>query len=155
MRLLTPPRHKGGFLTVVILAVDYGDARTGLAACDKSELLASPVAVIAERSRERLVEKILAQAKTLGAQQLVVGNPLNMNGTSGPRSALARELADLLRAGSGLPVALWDERSTTVSAIGILNETDVRGKKRKAVIDAVAAVLILEGYLAYRKNHAK
>lgn len=140
---------------MVILAVDYGDARTGLAVCDKSELLASPVAVIAERSRERLVEKILAQAKTLGAQQLVVGNPLNMNGTAGPRSALARELADLLRAGSGLPVALWDERSTTVSAIGILNETDVRGKKRKAVIDAVAAVLILEGYLAYRKNHAE
>ncbi len=146
---------KGGFLTVIVLAVDYGDARTGLAVCDKSELLASPVTVIAERNRERLVAKILAQVTALRAEEIVVGNPLNMNGTAGPRSELAQQLAETLREQSGLPVTLWDERSTTVSAIGILNQPDVRGKKRKAVIDAVAAVLILESYLAYRKNHAK
>jgi len=140
---------------VIILSVDYGDARTGLAVCDKSELLASPVAVIAERNRERLVAGILAQAKALAVEEIVVGNPLNMNGTAGPRSELAHQLAETLREQSGLPVTLWDERSTTVSAIGILNQTDVRGKKRKAVIDAVAAVLILESYLAFRKNHVK
>lgn len=140
---------------MVILAVDYGDARTGLAVCDKSELLASPVGTVAERDRARLAAKILAQAAELGAERIVIGNPLNMNGTAGPRSALAHALADLLREQSGLPVLLWDERSTTVSAIGILNQTDVRGKKRKAVIDTVAAVLILESYLAYRKNHVE
>lgn len=140
---------------MIILAVDYGDARTGLAVCDKSELLASPVAVVAEYNRERLVAKILAYATELRADEIVVGNPLNMNGSAGPRSELAHQLADALREQSGLPVTLWDERSTTVSAIGILNQTDVRGKKRKAVIDAVAAVLILESYLAYRKNHTK
>lgn len=146
---------KGGFQTVIILAVDYGDARTGLAVCDKGERLASPVAVITEYNRERLAAKILEQAAALHAEEIVVGNPLNMNGSAGPRSALAQQLAEMLREQSGLPVTLWDERSTTVSAIGILNQTDVRGKKRKAVIDAVAAVLILESYLAYRKNHLK
>lgn len=139
---------------MIILAVDYGDARTGLAVCDKNELLASPVTVINEYNHDRLIAKILAQATALGADEIVVGNPLNMNGTAGPRSELARQLAEALRVQSSLPVSLWDERSTTVSAIGILNKTDVRGKKRKAVIDAVAAVLILESYLAYRKNHA-
>lgn len=140
---------------MIILAVDYGDARTGLAVCDKGELLASPVAVITEHNRERLAAKILEQAAALRAEEIVVGNPLNMNGSAGPRSALAQQLAQTLHEQSGLPVTLWDERSTTVSAIGILNQTDVRGKKRKAVIDAVAAVLILESYLAYRKNHPK
>ncbi len=140
---------------MIILAVDYGDARTGLAVCDKGELLASPVAVITEYNRERLIAKILAKAAELCADEVVVGNPLNMNGTAGPRSELARQLAETLREQGGLPVRLWDERSTTVSAIGILNQTDVRGKKRKAVIDAVAAVLILENYLAYRKNHTR
>lgn len=137
-----------------ILSVDYGDARTGIAICDKDELLASPVEVISEHNRERLTTRILTLAKDLRADEIVVGNPLNMNGSEGPRSELAQQLASELREQSGLPVILWDERSTTVSAIGILNQTDVRGKKRKAVIDAVAAVLILESYMAYRKNHA-
>lgn len=140
---------------MVILSVDYGDARTGLAVCDRGELLASPVAVITEYNRERLIAKILAKVTELRADEIVVGNPLNMNGSAGPRSELAHQLADTLREQGGLPVTLWDERSTTVSAIGILNQADVRGKKRKAVIDAVAAVLILENYLAYRKNHIK
>lgn len=138
-----------------ILSVDYGDARTGLAICDKDELLASPVEVVSEYNRDRLIARILTQAKELRADEIVVGNPLNMNGSAGPRSELAQQLAAELHEQSGLTVTLWDERSTTVSAIGILNQTDVRGKKRKAVIDAVAAVIILESYMAYRKNHAK
>ena len=136
-----------------ILAVDFGDARTGLAVCDKSELIASPLGVISDHNRERVIEKIIEAAKEQRVEEIVVGNPLNMNGTAGPRSELCHEVADAIREKSGLPVKMWDERSTTVSAIGILNQTDVRGKKRKAVIDAVAAVLILENYMAYRKNN--
>jgi len=136
-----------------ILAVDFGDARTGLAVCDKGELIASPLCVIADHNRARVIEKILEAAKEQRSEQIVVGNPINMNGTAGPRSELCHQVADELREKSGLPVEMWDERSTTVSAINILNQTDVRGKKRKAVIDAVAAVLILESYMAYRKNH--
>ena len=136
-----------------ILAVDFGDARTGLAVCDKDELIASPLCVIADHNRVRVIEKILEAAKEQRSEQIVVGNPINMNGTAGPRSELCHQVADELREKSGLPVEMWDERSTTVSAINILNQTDVRGKKRKAVIDAVAAVLILESYMAYRKNY--
>jgi len=136
-----------------ILAVDFGDARTGLAVCDKDELIASPLTVINDGYKERVIEKIIAAAKENRIEEIVVGNPINMNGTAGPRSELCRSVADALAEKSGIPVRLWDERSTTVSAIGILNQTDVRGKKRKAVIDAVAAVLILESYMAYRKNH--
>ncbi len=135
-----------------ILSVDYGDARTGIACCDAGEMLASPVCTLFEHNRERLLDRVAALASEHGAGEIVVGNPLNMNGTAGPRSELARQFAEELRARTAIPVVLWDERSTTVSAIGILNAADVRGKKRKAVIDSVAAVLILENYLAYRKN---
>lgn len=135
-----------------ILAVDYGDSRTGIACCDASEMLASPICTIFEKRRHILPEKIAALAKEHEVGEIVVGNPLNMNGTAGPRSELAHALADDIRALVDVPVVMWDERSTTVSAIGILNQTDVRGKKRKAVIDSVAAVLILENYLNYRKN---
>lgn len=136
-----------------ILAVDYGDARTGLAVCDAGELLARPVTVIHSHKMEEVLTQTAAVARSEGAGRIVVGNPINMNGTAGPRSELCQAFADRLRELSGLPVVLWDERSTTVSAIGILNTTDTRGKKRKAVVDAVAATLILESYLAYRKNH--
>ena len=136
-----------------ILAVDYGDARTGLAVCDAGELLARPVTVIHSHKMEEVLAQTAAAARSEGVGRIVVGNPINMNGTAGPRSELCQAFAERLRELSGLPVVLWDERSTTVSAIGILNTTDTRGKKRKAVVDAVAATLILESYLAYRKNH--
>ena len=136
-----------------ILAVDYGDARTGLAVCDAGELLARPVTVIHSHKMEEVLAQTAAAARSEGVGRIVVGNPPNMNGTARPRSELCQAFADRLRELSGLPVVLWDERSTTVSAIGILNTTDTRGKKRKAVVDAVAATLFLESYLAYRKNH--
>ena len=136
-----------------VLAVDYGGARTGLAGWDAGELLGRPVTVIHSHKMEEVLTQTVAAARSEGAGRIVVGNPINMNGTAGPRSELCQAFADRLRVLSGLPVVLWDERSTTVSAIGILNTTDTRGKKRKAVVDAVAATLILESYLAYRKNH--
>lgn len=112
-----------------ILAVDYGDARTGLAACDKDEMIASPVGVIKEYNREKLLDAVAACAAEQRVQRIVVGNPLNMNGTAGERSGLAAEFAGRLEERSGIPVVLWDERSTTVSAIGILN-ADRRARKK-------------------------
>ncbi len=136
-----------------ILAVDYGDARTGLAICDQGELLASPVGVLHSRRMEQVLAETAAAAREHRAGRIIVGNPINMNGTRGPRSELCAEFARQLQELTGLPVLLWDERSTTVSATQYLNATDTRGKKRKAVIDAVAATIILESYLAYRKNN--
>ena len=136
-----------------ILSVDYGDARTGLAISDSSEFLASPIGTITEYNAEKLAEKIKAEAASRGAQQIVMGLPVNMNGTKGERAQKCEAFGKLLEEKTGLEVVMWDERSTTVSAHRILNEVNVRGKKRKAVVDAVAAVLILESYLAYRRKN--
>ena len=136
-----------------IMAVDFGDARTGLAMCDITEFLASPIGVIKEKRFEHAVEKVAAAAIEHGAEAVIVGLPLNMNGSEGPRAELCREFARLLGERIPVPIRMWDERQTTVSAAGFLNETDTRGKKRKAIIDAVAAVIILDSYLQWRKNH--
>ena len=136
-----------------IMAVDFGDARTGLAICDKTELLASPVGVIHEKRFEHAVEKVAAAAAENRAEAVIVGLPLNMNGSEGPRAELCRNFAEQLSSRVNVPVRMWDERQTTVSDAGYLNQTDTRGKKRKEVIDAVAAVIILDSYLQWRKNH--
>ena len=136
-----------------ILAIDYGDARTGLATCDKSEFLASPAGVISEWNTDKLIEKLVAAVKEHRAERIVLGYPKNMDGTVGERAQKCEKLAEVLKEKTGLDVRLWDERRTTVAAHDILNVTDVRGKKRKQVVDAVAAVLILEGYMAYRKSN--
>ena len=136
-----------------IMSVDFGDARTGLAMCDKTELLASPVGVIHEKRFEHAVEKVAAAAEENRAEAVIVGLPLNMNGAEGPRAELCRDFAAKLAERISVPIRMWDERQTTVSAAGYLNQTDTRGKKRKEVIDAVAAVIILDSYLQWRKNH--
>lgn len=137
---------------MVILAVDYGDVRTGLAVCDALELLASPVAVLREPDANVLAQKIAEVATARGAQKIVVGLPRNMDGSEGFRADACRSFGALLREASALPVEFQDERLTTVSAHRALNETNTRGKKRKAVVDAVSAVLILEDYLRRAKN---
>lgn len=137
-----------------ILAVDLGKARTGLAICDEMELLASPVGTVTEYNREILARKVAEKAAELRAKEIVLGLPKNMDGTEGESAQGAREFAHMLEEAAGLPVVLRDERLTTVSAHGYLNTTDTKGKKRKAVVDTVSAVLILENYLAYRKNHS-
>lgn len=138
---------------MVILAVDYGDVRTGLAVCDKSEFLASPVCVITERNMEKVLVQVSQKAKELKVEEIAVGLPKNMDGTEGFRAEACREFADKLYEISGIRTILRDERLTTVSAHKFLNMTDVRGSKRKNTVDAVAAVIILEDYLAYRKNN--
>ena len=137
---------------MIILGVDFGDTRTGLAVCDKSELLASPAGVITERDFVLCMKKVADAAKEHRAEMLVVGYPKNMNGTIGERAERCRLFAEGLKELTGVPVELWDERCTTVSAHAYLNVTNTRGKKRKAVVDAVAATIILESYLGFRKN---
>lgn len=134
------------------MSVDFGDSRTGIAVCGKSELIASPVTVIQEKDFDRCIEKTAALAKEQRAEEIVVGYPKNMNGTIGERCEKCTLFAERLEAQTGIPTKLWDERCTTVSAHNFLNETNTRGKKRKAVVDAVAAVIILESYLAFRRN---
>ena len=137
---------------MIIMSVDFGDSRTGIAVCGKSELIASPVTVIQEKDFEKCIDKTAALAKEQRAEEIVVGYPKNMNGTIGERCEKCTLFAEKLQAMTGIPTSLWDERCTTVSAHNFLNETNTRGKKRKAVIDAVAAVIILESYLAFRRN---
>ena len=137
-----------------ILAVDLGKARTGLALGDEGEILASPAGVITQYNREKLVGEVAQKARELGAREIVVGLPRNMDGSEGESARGAREFAAALQEAAGLPVTMRDELLTTVTAHGYLNETNTRGKKRKAVVDAVAAVVILEEYLAFRRRRA-
>ena len=137
---------------MIILGIDLGKARTGVAICDRGELLASPLTVVTEYHREQLVEKLNALAKENKAELLAVGLPRNMDGSEGESAQNAREVGALLEEATGLPVEFVDERGTTITAHGYLNETNTRGKKRKAVVDAVAATVILEDCLRRRRN---
>lgn len=135
-----------------ILAVDLGKARTGLAVCDEGERLASPAGVIQEYNREKLAHTVAEKAAEYGVKEIVVGLPRNMDGSEGESAQGARAFAEQLRNMVRLPVVMQDERGTTITAHGYLNDTDTRGKKRKAVVDAVAATIILEDYLMRRRN---
>ena len=137
---------------MIIMSVDYGDVRTGVAVCDKNEMLASPVKVITETDRDVLSDDIATEAVRLKAEMIVVGLPKNMDGSEGFRAEACREFASLIEEKTGIDVALYDERLTTISAHNALNVTNTRGKKRKSVIDAVSAVMILEDYMRYRRN---
>ena len=138
---------------MIIMSVDLGKARTGIALSDSGESFAFPKTVITEYNTEKLVKKIAALSGEYGAELIVVGYPKNMDGTAGSRAQECKEIAERIAKESGKETVLWDERCTTVSAHTALNYTDTRGKKRKEVIDAVAAVIILEDYLNFRKNN--
>ena len=135
-----------------IMAVDLGDARTGLAVCDRTEFLASPIGVIHERDLNKLVVQVSVAVDEYQVSHVVVGCPKNMDGTTGERAQKCERFAQRLRNVVTVPVELWDERRTTVTAHEILNEADIRGQKRKDMVDEVAATIILESYLAYRRN---
>ena len=132
---------------MIIMSVDYGDVRTGIAVCDKMQILASPVCVITEKDREKLADKIKDLAIERKVERICVGVPQNMDSRYGFRSDTCKEFGALLNEKTGIQVDFQNERLTTVSAHNILNTMDVRGKKRKAVVDAVSAVLILEDYM--------
>ncbi len=132
---------------MIIMSVDLGKARTGIAVSDSSMQFAFPKTVITEYNTEKLIEKLCNAARELSAERIVVGHPKNMDGTLGERANECAEIARQIGEKSGLDVVLWDERCTTVTAHNYLNMNDVRGKKRKQTVDAVAATIILEDYL--------
>lgn len=133
------------------MAIDYGDARTGVALSDPTGFLAGQTFLIKSRKQEVVLEELAALVQRQGAQELVMGYPRNMDGTLGPRAEKYAAFARRLEEATGLPVALWDERRTTVDAHRILFDAGKNGKKRKKTVDAVAASLILEGYLSFRR----
>lgn len=135
-----------------IMAVDLGDSRTGIAVSDVMEMLASPLKVIHEKGFKKCAEQVSDAAKDENVGLIVVGYPKNINNTVGEKAEKCKAFGDYLHELTALPVVMWDERYTTVSAHRYLNETNVRGQKRKNIVDAVAAVIILESYLGYRKN---
>lgn len=136
-----------------ILGVDLGDKRTGVAVSDEMGILASGVCLIKEDYVVYIADEVAKRAAEYNVGKIVVGNPVNMNGTYGPRSEKAREFAKLLEDKTSLPIVLFDERLTTVSAHQYMNMTNTRGKKRKETIDVLSAQIILQNYLDYLKNH--
>lgn len=138
--------------TEKLLGVDYGDVRTGLALSDAAGWMAHGAGTLTSRNREKTAEAIAAFATEHGVEKIVVGNPINMNGSCGPRSEAAAALADRLRELTGLPVVLFDERCTTMLAHKILNETNVRGQKRKNTVDTLSAEIILQNYMDFCQN---
>lgn len=135
-----------------IMGIDYGDARTGVAISDLLCSIVGSTCVIPSRNTEKAIADIVKLAKDNMVGEIVVGLPKNMDGTEGVRAELCRDFAQKLREATGLQVVMWDERRTTVEAHNILSAHNYHGKKRKNTVDAVAASLILEGYLAYRKR---
>ena len=139
-----------------ILAVDYGASRTGLAVCDPTEFLTTPITPqITLKARNKVAARVCEVAKEIGAELIVIGLPLNMDGTEGPRAEKCAAFGELLRQETGLEVILWDERRTTIDAHNILFQNGQNAKKRKKTVDAVAAALMLEGYLTRRRLEAQ
>lgn len=135
-----------------IMGVDYGDARTGIAVSDLLCSLVGTTSVIHSRNTEKTIAQICTMVSQSDVGEIVVGLPKNMDGSEGIRAELCRSFAARLEEATGLPVHLWDERRTTVEAHNILSQHNYHGQKRKDTVDAVAASLILEGYLAFRKR---
>lgn len=135
-----------------IMGIDYGDARTGVAFSDLLCSIVGSTLVVPSRNREKAMADLVRLAKEHEVTEIVVGLPKNMDGTEGSRAGLCRAFAKELAEATGLPVEMWDERRTTVEAHNILSAHNYHGTKRKNTVDAVAASLILEGYLAYKKN---
>jgi len=130
-----------------IIAIDYGDARTGVAISDLTGTMTGDALTIEEWNAERLAQRLAYLAKERDGGLFVLGLPKNMDGTEGPRAEKARQFAELLKEASGLDVKFWDERRTTIEAHNILHATGKKEKKHKGKVDAVAASLMLEGYL--------
>lgn len=135
-----------------IMGIDYGDARTGVAISDLLCTIVGTTTVLPSRNPEKLMADLVRLTKENQIGEIVVGLPKNMDGTEGSRAQLCREFAQTLKDATGLPVAMWDERRTTVEAHNILSAHNYHGKKRKETVDAVAASLILEGYMAFKKD---
>lgn len=136
-----------------IMAIDYGDARTGVAVSDPTGLLAGYTTVIQSHNGDHVISELIRIMGEYQVEELVMGFPRNMDGTEGPRAELYRSFAQKLEERANMPVRLWDERRTTVEAHAILSGNGKKMKQHKKNVDAVAASLILDGYLTYRRAH--
>ena len=132
-----------------VMALDYGDARTGVAVSDALGMIVGFSTVVSERNREKVADRVTELVRVHQPERLVMGFPKNMDGTEGPRAELYREFAALVEKKTGMQVVLWDERRTTIEAHNILSANGKKTKKHKKNVDAVAAALILEGYLRF------
>ena len=131
-----------------------GDSRTGLATCDRTEFLTSPITPqITVKARDKVAARVCEVAKEIEAELIVIGLPLNMDGTEGERARKSRKLAKTVEIWSGLPVRMWDERQTTCAAADLLDESGTFGAKRKSILDSVSATVILDDYIQWRKEH--
>ncbi len=136
----------------MILGIDFGDSRTGFASSDALGLIASTVETFKEKNMKKVALRAVELATELGAEKIVLGYPKNMNGTVGDRGKKSKKLANEIKSLMDIPVILWDERLTTVSAHNLMNETNVRGEKRKDSVDKIAAAFILQSYLDSHRN---
>lgn len=130
-----------------ILGVDFGDSRTGYAISDPLGFGATTLPACKEKNMVKVADYTAALAKEQGAERIVLGYPKNMNGTVGPRGKKTEDFAGMLKERLEIPVTLWDERLTTVSAHNLMNETNVRGQKRKDSVDSISAAYLLQSYL--------
>ncbi|MCC2256769.1 Holliday junction resolvase RuvX [Intestinimonas aquisgranensis] len=135
-----------------IMAIDYGDARTGVAISDPTGLLAGYTEVIHSRKGEQVCARLAELVEQYKVEELVMGFPRNMDGTEGPRAELYRVFAGEVEGATGLTPVLWDERRTTIEAHDILHASGKKMKNHKKTVDAVAATLILEGYLTRKRT---
>lgn len=135
-----------------VMGIDYGDARTGIAMSDLLSSIVGSTTVIHSRNMDKTLEEVVRLAKENQVTEICVGLPKNMDGSEGTRADVCKVFAEKVAEATGLPVKMWDERRTTVEAHNILTAHNYHGKKRKNTVDAVAASLILEGYLAFRNR---
>ncbi len=134
-----------------IMGIDYGDARTGLAVSDEMNILVGEAWTVNEWDAQRLAETIVQEAKARSVGRLVLGLPKNMDGTEGARAGKCRALAAMLEGMTDIPIVMWDERRSSIEAHAILHANGKKEKKHRKTVDAVAASLILEGYLGTLK----
>lgn len=135
-----------------IISIDLGLSRTGIAISDTNEYLASPLCVINERDRKKLSKRISEIVDQNNVSKIVLGLPVNMDGSEGNSAKLARAFADILAQDTSIEIVFQDERGTTVSAHNYLNIANIKSRKRKEIVDAVAATIILQDYLDFRRN---
>ena len=138
-----------------ILALDFGEARTGIAMCDENELISYPLETIFEKDEIKLIEKINNVVILKKANMILVGLPLNMDGSEGKKAAICRNFAEKLKLKTNLPIALWDERQTTKQALKYLINMNIKKNKKKNIIDTISATIILDSFLQYKKNNSK
>ena len=143
---------KGKICDMIIMAIDFGTTRTGLACCDKNETFAFPVKTIFENNLNNLIDKIIAQIIMLKVEMLVIGNPINLNGTLSDKSKLCADFKKKIQNKIKIPAILWDERLTTTLAHRLIIASGTKKSKKKKITDQIAATIILENYLTFRKK---